>query len=100
MTLIVLYACVGAGLAATALGIAGLRQTIDHLAERLGFSPVYARLIWLGGTIVAWPIGLVVLTTGRLVLVDGESGLAAQAGRGSRSAAIPAHLALRSSLKD
>ena len=30
----------------------------------------YGRAVWFGGTVIAWPIGLYVLATGRLFLVE------------------------------
>ncbi|MGI9486633.1 MAG: hypothetical protein ACR2RF_12285 [Geminicoccaceae bacterium] len=40
------------------------------MATRAGMDVGYGRVVWFGGTIMAWPIGLYVLATGRLVLPD------------------------------
>lgn len=90
--LFILYVGIGAGLAITTLGLAGLRQGIDRVADQLGMCRLYARLVWLGGTIVAWPIGLFVLITGRLVLVDGETTAAAvRPSQSPSSSDVPLH---------
>lgn len=67
---LLLYAGIGAGLALMTLCAPGFRRRIDHLADRVGMSIGYGRLVWFGGTFIAWPVGLYVLATGRLVLVD------------------------------
>lgn len=66
---LLIYGCIGLGLATASLAIAKPRRTIDLIAERHGMGNRYAYAIWLLSTIVAWPIGLYVLTTGRLLLV-------------------------------
>ncbi len=42
------------------------------MAARAGLGVGYGRAAWFGGTIMAWPVGLYVLASGRLVLVDTE----------------------------
>lgn len=68
-----LHASVGLGLAITTLCIPGCRRHIDRTARKTGMGVGYARVVWLGGTIIAWPIGLYVLASGRLVLVNDET---------------------------
>ena len=70
---LIFYGCIGLGLAIASLAIPKLRRTIDLMAERYGMGGGYAYAIWLVSTIVAWPIGLYVLTTGRLLLVHSQS---------------------------
>lgn len=65
----VLYISIGIGLAVATLSTPSLRRHIDGLANRLGMSVLYARVVWLGGTTVAWPVGLTVFATGRLFLL-------------------------------
>jgi len=70
LLILLIYAGIGAGLALMTLSAPRLRQGIDRQASRVGMSIAYGRLVWLYGTFIAWPIGLYVLATGRLVLVD------------------------------
>lgn len=63
------YVGVGAGLAVIGLCVPSLGRRIDNMAARAGMEIGYGRAVWLGGTTFAWPVGLYVLATGRLVLV-------------------------------
>jgi len=49
------------------------------MAGRMGMSSRYGRQIWLIGTTLAWPIGLFVLATGKLLLISPQA-LAAPCG--------------------
>lgn len=69
---VLLYAGIGASLGIATLSFSGPRQRVDRLADRVGMTTGYARSVWLGGTFIAWPIGLFVLATDRLILVDAE----------------------------
>lgn len=70
MLALFIYVGVGAGLAFIGLCVPSFGRRIDRMAARMGMDVGYGRAVWLGGTILAWPIGLYVLATGRLVLVD------------------------------
>jgi hypothetical protein len=67
-----LYFCVGAALAAGAVAVPVLRRTMLRVAARLEIQDSYALVLWIIGTTVAWPIGLYVFGTGKLVLANGE----------------------------
>ena len=62
------YLSLGLALAAGMMAVPALRLSMKMVARRLGMPLNYARTLWLVGTIVAWPVGLYVLSTGRLVL--------------------------------
>lgn len=79
LLVLLLHACVGFGLAILMLCVPGCRRQIDRVAGNISMDIGYARIVWLGGTIVAWPVGLYVLASGRLVLVDDETGMASAA---------------------
>lgn len=64
------YLAIGAGLATLTLRHPSFGQLIDRTGWRVGLDYRHARCLWLLGTAVTWPIGLFVLATGRLVLVD------------------------------
>ena len=70
MIALLTYAGIGASLAIIGLCVPNYGRRIDRIAARAGMNVGYCRAVWFGGTIVAWPIGLYVLATGRLVLVD------------------------------
>jgi hypothetical protein len=54
------------------MAVPALRRSMLRVAARLEMPPGYARALWIIGTIVAWPAGLYVLLTGRLVLPGSE----------------------------
>ena len=66
------YVGVGAGLAIMGLCVPSFGRVIDRMATRAGMDVGYGRVVWFGGTMMAWPIGLFVLATGRLLLVHTE----------------------------
>lgn len=70
LLILLFYVAIGACLGTTALGIPASRRSIVEIAGRHGMSRRCAGASWLGGTLIAWPVGLYVLATGRLVLVD------------------------------
>lgn len=70
MIVLCMYIGVGLGLAIAGLCVPSFGRGIDQLATRTGLDVGYGRAIWFGGTFFAWPIGLYVLATGRLVLAD------------------------------
>ncbi|MEZ5932485.1 MAG: hypothetical protein R3F54_11110 [Alphaproteobacteria bacterium] len=67
-----LYLGLGAGLGIVTLCIPALRRKMMGVAAALGMSSGYAQAVWLGGTLIAWPIGLYVFAAGRLLLVAPE----------------------------
>lgn len=71
-----LYIGVGASLGVVTTLLPGARRRICHMAARARIPVVYALAVWLGGTTIAWPIGLYVLATGRLILVGNAISLA------------------------
>lgn len=73
MSLFVLsYLCFGVALAAGTMAVPVLRLGMKTVATRLGMPLNYARTLWFIGTIITWPVGLYVLSTGRLVLPTKE----------------------------
>lgn len=62
------YFCLGAAIAVGMMLVPSLSLRIRTVACRMGIQLHYARSLWIIGTIVAWPVGLYVLLTGRLVL--------------------------------
>ncbi len=69
---VLLYIGFGTALAGGTLAVPALCRPMATVATRLGISLSYARTLWTIGTIIAWPVGLYVLATGRLVLVNGD----------------------------
>lgn len=67
---LLLYLGIGSGFAIATLAWRPMRRTIDRIGRRLGMSAIYARGIWAMSTIVAWPVGLYVRSTGRLFLAS------------------------------
>ncbi|MGI9452776.1 MAG: hypothetical protein ACR2QH_19375 [Geminicoccaceae bacterium] len=70
--LVLSYLCLGAAIAAGMMAVRSLRLGITKVADRMGMPLSYARILWFFGTIIAWPIGLYVLATGRLVFPTRE----------------------------
>ena len=68
--MVLLYVGIGAGLAVLTLGDQAFRRGIDRMANQHGMSRDYGRAVWLGGTVVFWPIGLYSLVIGRLAMAD------------------------------
>lgn len=100
LLILLLYVGIGAGLGGTAILIPRTRRAICHLANTAGMHRNYAQAVWFSGTLIAWPIGLYVLATGRLVLGNDDL-LTAAAGQSdatesqeipAASPAIDAHL--------
>lgn len=72
MIVLCIYIGVGLGLAIAGLYAPNFVRGIDQLGARTGLSAGYGRAVWFGGTLFAWPIGLYVLITGRLVFADAD----------------------------
>ncbi|MEM8948172.1 MAG: hypothetical protein AAGA21_03685 [Pseudomonadota bacterium] len=70
MLVLLTYIGLGVGLASIGLCIPDLSRKIDESAACLGMKIDYGRAVWLFGTVIAWPVGLYVLVTGRLILVE------------------------------
>lgn len=68
MWFVLLYIGFGVALAAGTMAFPVLRKRMEIVASRLDMKLSYARALWVTGTIIAWPVGLYVLSTGRLVL--------------------------------
>lgn len=64
---LLLYAGIGVGLSTVTLTATSFRRRIDRMARNVGMDAGYGRLVWAAGTTIAWPVGLYVLITGRLV---------------------------------
>ncbi|MEM7042443.1 MAG: hypothetical protein AAF543_06510 [Pseudomonadota bacterium] len=64
-----LYIGTGFGLAIMALSVRDFRQCIDLVAARMDMTRGYRLLVWFGGTIIVWPIGLYVLSTDRSLFI-------------------------------
>lgn len=73
MTACLAYVGVGAAIAIVTLCARGLRQIIDQVAERAGMEVDHARRVWIAATLIMWPIGLVVLFTGKTLLTGQTS---------------------------
>lgn len=74
LLVLVFYGCVGLGLAIMPIAVASTRRTIRRVASQAGMNSGYAHVVWLIGTCLAWPIGLFVLSTGRLLCVGPAPG--------------------------
>lgn len=70
LQLLLLYLGIGSGFAIGTLAWPPMRRTIDRTGVRLGMGAICARGIWAMSTIIAWPVGLYVRATGRLLLAD------------------------------
>ncbi len=70
MLVLFIYVGIGVGLAAIGLCVPSFGRRIDRMATRTGVNVGYGRAVWFCGTVFFWPIGVFVLATGRLVLVD------------------------------
>ncbi len=66
--LLALYAGVGIGIAVATVAFQPVCQAIERIGARVGMTPGYARLVWITGTVLAWPVGLYARMTGKLVL--------------------------------
>ncbi len=69
LLVLVFYSCIGLGLAIASLAVPSARRTIHNMAEQANMTLSYAHAIWFVGTFLVWPIGLNVLSTGRLLLI-------------------------------
>ncbi len=68
MFVLFIYVGIGVGLAVIGLCIPSFGRRIDRMAAQSGMNAGYGRVVWFCGTVIAWPIGVFVLATGRLVL--------------------------------
>jgi len=76
-----IYLAIGAGLALLPFCSHSFRRSIDRMAGCVGIEPGHAQGVWTLGTIAAWPIGLFVLVTGRMMLVKGSYDLTRRSDR-------------------
>ena len=67
MRFVLFYLLFGTTLAAGTIALPACRRHIRTVAGRLGMSLRYASLLWISGAVIAWPAGLYVLSTGRLL---------------------------------
>jgi len=70
--LVLLYLSFGLILAAGTMLFPILRSHMDVVTRRNGFSPGYARLLWMIGTSLAWPVSLYAFLSGKLLWANSD----------------------------
>ncbi len=72
MFFVLLYLSFGLILAAGTMLFPILRSHMDVVTRRNGLSPGYARLLWMIGTSLAWPVSLYVFLSGKLLWANSD----------------------------